>query len=206
MSTVKAEPFSFIDLFAGIGGTRLGFESAGGRCVFTSEWDRFARKTYEENFRDDPTHVFASDIREVEAPWNVPDHDVLLAGFPCQPFSLAGVSKKNSLGREHGFLDKTQGTLFFDIARILKFNRPRAFMLENVKNLLGHDSGRTFEVIRSVLEDDLGYVVSHQVLMLGTGSRSIGRESSSSGSIPARRSAGHHSTSTESTCRQLLQT
>ena len=164
MASPRISPFTFIDLFAGIGGTRLGFESVGGRCVFTSEWDRFARQTYEENFRDDATHVFASDIREVEAPWHVPDHDVLLAGFPCQPFSLAGVSKKNSLGREHGFLDKTQGTLFFDIARILKFSRPRAFMLENVKNLVGHDGGRTFEVIRSVLEEDLGYVVSHRVL------------------------------------------
>ena len=146
---------SISDLFAGIGGTRLGFESAGGRCVFTSEWDRFARKTYEENFRDDITHVFATDIRDVNAPWDIPDHDVLLAGFPCQPFSLAGVSKKNSLGREHGFLDETQGTLFFDIARILKFNRPRAFMLENVKNLRGHDKGRTFEVILKVLEEEL---------------------------------------------------
>ena len=164
MAHVETGKFSFVDLFAGIGGTRLGFESVGGRCVFTSEWDRFARRTYEENFRDDVSHVFASDIREVEAPWQVPDHDVLLAGFPCQPFSLAGVSKKNSLGRQHGFLDKTQGTLFFDIARILEFSRPRAFMLENVKNLVGHDGGRTFEVIRGVLADELGYVISHRVL------------------------------------------
>ena len=164
MKSTKAPTFDFIDLFAGIGGTRLGFESVGGRCVFTSEWDRFARKTYEENFRDDPTHVFATDIRNVNAPSDIPDHDVLLAGFPCQPFSLAGVSKKNSLGRDHGFLDETQGTLFFDIARILRFNRPRAFMLENVKNLRGHDKGRTFEVIFKVLEEELGYTVSHRII------------------------------------------
>lgn len=156
--------FSFLDLFAGIGGTRLGFEAVGGQCVFTSEWDRFARRTYEENFRDDAAHITAADIRSVEAPWEIPDHDVLLAGFPCQPFSLAGVSKKNSLGRAHGFLDETQGTLFYDIARILQFNRPRAFMLENVKNLKGHDRGQTFSTIMRVLEDELGYVVSHRVI------------------------------------------
>ena len=107
MKSNKAPTFDFIDLFAGIGGTRLGFESAGGRCVFTSEWDRFARKTYEENFRDDITHVFATDIRDVNAPWDIPDHDVLLAGFvpavqPC------GSVEENSLGREHGFLDETR--------------------------------------------------------------------------------------------------
>lgn len=164
MKARKRDTFSFIDLFAGIGGTRLGFEGAGGRCVFTAEWDRFARKSYEENFRDPVSHSFASDIREVDSPHEVPDHDVLLAGFPCQPFSLAGVTKKNSLGRAHGFLDETQGTLFYEIARILKSNRPRAFMLENVKNLRGHDSGRTFSTILQVLEDELGYVVSYQVL------------------------------------------
>lgn len=164
MKASASKGFAFIDLFAGVGGTRLGFESVGGRCVFTSEWDRFARRTYEENFRDHVAHVFSTDIRQVEAPWQVPDHDVLLAGFPCQPFSLAGVSKKNSLGREHGFLDRTQGTLFFDIARILKFCRPRAFMLENVKNLVGHDHGRTFAVIKQVLEEELGYVIAHSVI------------------------------------------
>lgn len=164
MKVRQRNAFSFIDLFAGIGGTRLGFEGAGGRCVFTAEWDRFARKSYEENFRDPVSHRFASDIREVNTPCEVPDHDVLLAGFPCQPFSLAGVTKKNSLGRAHGFLDETQGTLFYEIARILKNNRPRAFMLENVKNLRGHDSGKTFSTIMQVLEDDLGYVVASRVL------------------------------------------
>lgn len=157
-----AEPdFSFIDLFAGIGGTRLGFESIGGECVFTSEWDKFAQETYRANFP--PTHPISGDIREVNAE-DVPDHDVLIAGFPCQPFSLAGVSKKNSLGRAHGFACNTQGTLFFDIARILDAKRPSAFLLENVKNLAGHDKGRTLEVILKTLHDELGYHVDYKVI------------------------------------------
>jgi len=159
----RHSPFEFIDLFAGVGGTRLGFQSVGGKCVFTSEWDRFARLTYEANFETDPTHPFVGDITKVDAS-EVPAHDVLLAGFPCQPFSLAGVSKKNSLGRAHGFLDDAQGTLFFDIARILEAHRPRAFMLENVKNLKSHDSGRTFEVIMRILEEELGYCVATRVI------------------------------------------
>lgn len=163
MSSPQHTPFHFIDLFAGIGGTRLGFETAGGSCVLSAEWDRFARATYQENFPEGPNHVFASDITKVDAR-SIPDHDVLLAGFPCQPFSLAGVSKKNSLGRAHGFLDETQGTLFFDIARILASKRPRAFMLENVKNLAGHDGGRTFDVIRDVLEVELGYRISYRII------------------------------------------
>lgn len=150
--------FSFIDLFAGIGGCRIGMEQAGGECVFTSEWDRFARKTYEANFpvggNDD--HPFVGDIKAVDHA-DVPDHDVLVAGFPCQPFSIAGVSKKNSLGRPHGFLDPTQGTLFFDVARLIEKKRPRAFLLENVRNLRSHDGGNTFRVIRARLEDELGY-------------------------------------------------
>lgn len=159
----RHSPFEFIDLFAGIGGTRLGFQSVGGKCVFTSERDRFARQTYEANFGIDPTHPFVGDITQVDAS-EVPPHDVLLAGFPCQPFSLAGVSKKNSLGRAHGFLDDAQGTLFFDIARILEAHRPRAFMLENVKNLRSHDSGRTLEVIMRILEEELKYCVSTRVI------------------------------------------
>ena len=147
--------FTFVDLFAGIGGIRLGFESAGGTCVFTSEWDKFARLTYETNFPSDDDHSFAGDITKVHAQ-EVPDHDVLLAGFPCQPFSIAGVSKKNALGRPHGFSDATQGTLFFDVARLIEGKRPRAFMLENVRNLLSHDRGRTFEIIQNVLRDELG--------------------------------------------------
>ena len=133
--------FTFVDLFAGIGGTRLGFEANGGKCVFTSEWNTYARKTYIENFGEG--HPIAGDITQVEAQ-AIPDHDILLAGFPCQPFSLAGVSKKNSLGRAHGFQCVTQGTLFFDIERIIEAKRPAAFLLENVKNLLSHDKGRTF--------------------------------------------------------------
>ena len=158
----STEPnFSFIDLFAGIGGTRLGFEKIGGECVFTSEWDKFAQETYRANFP--PTHSITGDIREVVES-DVPDHDVLIAGFPCQPFSLAGVSKKNSLGRAHGFACETQGTLFFDIARILNAKRPAAFLLENVKNLAGHDKGRTLEVILKTLHDELGYHVDYKVI------------------------------------------
>jgi DNA (cytosine-5)-methyltransferase 1 len=151
--------FKFIDLFAGIGGFRIAFQDAGGECVFTSEWDKFAKKTYERNFGEIPF----GDITKIKE-GEIPDHDVLCAGFPCQPFSLAGVSKKNSLGRKHGFDDETQGTLFFDVKRIIKHHRPKAFMLENVKNLLSHDKGRTFEVIRKSLEDDLGYTITWKIV------------------------------------------
>lgn len=153
--------FTFIDLFAGIGGIRLGFDRAGGRCVFTSEWNAFSQKTYAANFGDD--HEINGDITKIEAA-DVPDHDVLLAGFPCQPFSIAGVSKKNSLGRAHGFACETQGTLFFDVARILERKRPKAFLLENVKNLVSHDKGRTFDVIMRTLRDELGYTVQAKVI------------------------------------------
>jgi len=155
--------FRFIDLFAGIGGLRIGFDGIGGHCVFTSEWDKYARKTYQANFRDN--HELAGDIREFADDLDsIPEHDVLLAGFPCQPFSIAGVSKKNSLGRAHGFLDETQGTLFFDTARIIKHHQPTAFLLENVKNLERHDKGRTFETIMKVLEQELGYHVQTRVI------------------------------------------
>lgn len=153
--------FTFIDLFAGIGGMRMGFEAAGGRCLFTSEWNPFARKTYTANFG--AGHRIAGDIREQDEN-EIPDHDVLLAGFPCQPFSIAGVSKKNALGRPHGFACATQGTLFFDVARILAAKRPSAFLLENVKNLVNHDRGRTFQVIRQTLEEELGYRISWRVI------------------------------------------
>ena len=158
--------FRFIDLFAGIGGLRIGFEAIGGRCVFTSEWDRWSTKTYEANFPDsDVDHVMAGDIRPYGAdPSLIPEFDVLLAGFPCQPFSLAGVSKKNSLGRAHGFADEKQGNLFFDIERIIRHHRPAAFLLENVKHLQRHDQGRTFEVIRRTLEDELGYAIDFRVI------------------------------------------
>ncbi|MBX3077972.1 MAG: DNA (cytosine-5-)-methyltransferase [Cryobacterium sp.] len=153
--------FTFIDLFAGIGGIRKGFESAGGECVFTSEWDKFAQQTYAANYPDG--HDIAGDITTISTD-DIPDHDVLLGGFPCQPFSIAGVSKKNALGRPHGFEDKTQGTLFFDVARIVEAKRPAAFLLENVKNLTRHDKGRTFETIMNVLRDDLGYHVEARVV------------------------------------------
>lgn len=155
------EGFAFIDLFAGIGGIRTAFEGIGGHCVFTSEWDGYAQKTYSRNFQDG--HPIAGDITQVQAN-DIPDHDVLLAGFPCQPFSIAGVSKKNALGRAHGFACETQGTLFFDVARIIETKRPRAFLLENVKNLISHDKGRTFDVIRRTLTEDLGYHINWRVI------------------------------------------
>ncbi len=150
--------FTFIDLFAGIGGMRIGFEEAGGRCVFSSEWDRWAQVTYQANFGEVPK----GDIRLIGEE-EIPNHDVLLAGFPCQPFSIAGVSKKRALSRPHGFEDETQGTLFFEIERILRAKRPRAVVLENVRNLISHDRGRTFEVIRRHLAG-AGYVVSWQIV------------------------------------------
>lgn len=161
-----ADGFTFIDLFAGIGGLRRPFEEIGGKCVFTSEWDRYSRQTYAANFHDNPfEHELAGDIRPYAAdPSRVPSHDVLLAGFPCQPFSIAGVSKKNALGRPHGFLCDTQGTLFYDLAKIVAYHRPKAFLLENVKNLERHDGGRTFATVLHVLQEELGYKVKHRVI------------------------------------------
>jgi DNA (cytosine-5)-methyltransferase 1 len=155
--------FKFIDLFAGIGGIRLGFEAHGGQCVFTSEWNKFAQKTYMENFPQNPNHTFVGDITTIDEK-DIPDHDVLLAGFPCQPFSIAGVSKKNALGRPHGFECTTQGTLFFDVARIIAEKTPKAFLLENVKNLLSHDKGNTFKVIINTLREELGYEIHYKVI------------------------------------------
>ena len=153
--------FRFVDLFAGIGGIRMGFEAHGGECVFTSEWNDFSKKTYIENYGDH--QQFVGDIVPFPAE-DVPDHDVLLGGFPCQPFSIAGVSKKNSLGRPHGFECTTQGTLFFDVARMLATKRPAAFLLENVRNLLSHDKGNTFAVILQTLKLELGYDVHYKVI------------------------------------------
>jgi DNA (cytosine-5)-methyltransferase 1 len=155
--------FTFIDLFAGIGGIRHAFDRHGGRCVFTSEWNSFAQKTYLANFPQESGHQLAGDITQIDAE-DVPDHDVLLAGFPCQPFSIAGVSKKNALGRPHGFQDSTQGTLFYDVARIIAVKQPKAFLLENVKNLLSHDKGMTFAIIMNILQEELGYEVHHKVI------------------------------------------
>ncbi|MDR0601932.1 MAG: DNA (cytosine-5-)-methyltransferase [Treponema sp.] len=153
--------FTFIDLFAGIGGIRKGFELAGGKCVFTSEWDAYARKTYTTNFpSNEPVYGDITQISEKE----IPGHDVLLAGFPCQPFSIAGVSKKNALGCPTGFADLTQGTLFFDVARIIKEKKPKAFVLENVKNLKSHNKGNTFKVITSTLTRELGYTIDYKVI------------------------------------------
>ncbi|OHX50687.1 DNA (cytosine-5-)-methyltransferase [Cytobacillus oceanisediminis] len=151
--------YNFIDLFAGIGGIRKAFEPYG-TCVFSCEWDKKAQETYFANYGEYPV----GDIRTVNEKYDIPHHDILLAGFPCQPFSLAGVSKKNSLGRNHGFLDETQGTLFWDIARIIKEKEPQAFLLENVKNLRSHDKGQTFKVIKNVLENELGYTVYDEVI------------------------------------------
>lgn len=166
--------FTFIDLFAGIGGIRKAFEDVGGKCLLTSEWNPYAVKTYKANYFNDDKHIFNEDIRDITLSKNleiseeeaykhieqvVPDHDVLLAGFPCQPFSIAGVSKKNALGIAHGFECKTQGTLFFDVARIIAAKKPKAFLLENVKNLKSHDKGKTFQIIMQTL-DELGYWVA----------------------------------------------
>lgn len=149
-SNKKKNKYTFIDLFAGIGGLRLAFESTGAHCVYSNEWNKFSQTTYKANFNETPD----DDITKVKVT-DIPDHDILVGGFPCQPFSIAGVSKKNSLGRATGFEDKTQGTLFFNICKILKEKRPKAFMLENVKNLLSHDGKRTFGVIKDSLEKKL---------------------------------------------------
>ena len=157
-----AGEFTFIDLFAGIGGLRYGFDEIGGNCVFTSEWNKYAQTTYMANFPC-TSHEVAGDITQIDAA-DIPAHDVLLAGFPCQPFSIAGVSKKNSLGRLHGFRCDAQGTLFFDVARIIEAHQPKAFVLENVKNLMSHDKGKTFAVIYKTLTEELGYQVDWRVI------------------------------------------
>jgi DNA (cytosine-5)-methyltransferase 1 len=155
----EAQNYTFIDLFAGIGGTRIAFEKAGGRCVFSSEWDKYAQLTYAANFGEIPH----GDIRQISGA-EIPDHDILVGGFPCQPFSISGVSKKNALDRPHGFKDPTQGTLFFELKRIINSKQPRAFLLENVKNLVSHDRGNTFRTIINTLESELGYTVYTKIL------------------------------------------
>lgn len=152
------------DLFAGIGGIRLGFETAFGddiKTVFVSEWNKFACRTYEANFGTIPE--IQGDITKISTN-DIPDIDLLVGGFPCQPFSIAGVSKKNSMGRAHGFADETQGTLFFDVARVIRDKQPMAFMLENVKNLQSHDKGNTWRVIEHVLSEELGYHIYPKIL------------------------------------------
>ncbi|RME92825.1 MAG: DNA (cytosine-5-)-methyltransferase [Verrucomicrobia bacterium] len=153
------QPLRFVDLFCGIGGFRIAFERAGCECVFSCDRDKYCRQTYAANFGEMPH----GDIHEV-AIADIPPFDILCAGFPCQPFSIAGVSKKSSLGRSHGFQDKDQGNLFFDLAAILSHHRPAAFVLENVKHLQRHDRGRTFEIIRRTLTEELGYTLYHKVI------------------------------------------
>jgi DNA (cytosine-5)-methyltransferase 1 len=151
--------FTFIDLFAGIGGFRLAFEHVGGQCVFASEWDKFSQQTYLANFGHKP----AGDITKILSE-DIADHDILTGGFPCQPFSIAGVTKHNALGNSHGFQHPTQGTLFFEIVRIIKDKQPKAFILENVKNLTTHNKGQTFETIKWTLEEELKYHIFYKVL------------------------------------------
>lgn len=150
--------FNFIDLFAGIGGFRLAMQNIGGHCTFSSEWDKDAQKTYYANFGEFPS----GDITKIKAS-DIPNHDVLCAGFPCQPFSLAGVSARNSLDTAHGFACKIQGTLFFDVARIIKEKRPKIVFLENVRNIVNHDGGNTFKVIQNTIEE-LGYSFSYKII------------------------------------------
>lgn len=159
MAKNKKTNLKFIDLFAGIGGFHIAFESAGAKCVFVSEWDKFARQTYEHNFKKRNPEIFkndnfAGDITKVD-PENIPDFDILTGGFPCQPFSQAGHKK--------GF-NETRGTLFFDIVNILDKKRPKAFFLENVRHLFKHDEGRTFKTIEKVLKEDLGYSLYTQIV------------------------------------------
>lgn len=156
-----SEPrFTFIDLFAGMGGFRLAMQAHGGKCVFSSEWNKYAQKTYLANFGEMP---FGDITKEMTKSYIPQSFDILCAGFPCQPFSIAGVSKKKSLGRETGFKDKTQGTLFFDVADIISRHRPKAFYLENVKNLMSHDKGNTFQIIKGALEE-LNYSLHYLVM------------------------------------------
>lgn len=166
VSRPKETFFKYIDLFAGIGGFRRTFDAIGGECIFTSEWDKYARQTYSDNYVSN--HVLAGDIKNftksVEDLERIPEHDMLIAGFPCQPFSIAGVSKKNSLGRDHGFRDQAQGTLFFDLAQIIEHHRPSIILLENVKNLTSHDVGKTFKIIKGTLQEELGYHITHKVV------------------------------------------
>jgi DNA (cytosine-5)-methyltransferase 1 len=151
--------FRFIDLFCGVGGFRLAFERAGCKCVWSCDWNEKAQVTYEANFGEKPY----GDIHKV-AVADIPPHDILCGGFPCQPFSIAGVSKKLSLGRKHGFEDKEQGNLFFEIANIIEFHQPAAFVLENVKHLKNHDKGRTFQIIYDTLTNALGYQVYWDII------------------------------------------
>lgn len=156
----KQYRFTFVDLFAGMGGFRLAMQAQGGKCVFSSEWNKHAQKTYFANFGEMPFGDITQEITKSRIPRYF---DVLCAGFPCQPFSIAGVSKNSSLGRKTGFADKTRGTLFFEVADIINRHRPKAFFLENVKNLVSHDKGNTFRIIKETLEE-LNYSIHFRVV------------------------------------------
>ncbi|KHS78255.1 DNA cytosine methyltransferase [Pectobacterium brasiliense] len=158
LKPAKDAKFKFIDLFAGIGGVRLGFQNAGGACVFSSEYDRGAQNTYKINHGEYPF----GDITRIDEK-QIPEHDILLAGFPCQPFSHAGVSARNAVGKQHGFLCDTQGTLFFDVLRVIKEKKPKVVFLENVRNLETHDQGKTFDTIKRSIEEE-GYVFFHKII------------------------------------------
>ena len=153
--------FKFIDLFAGIGGFHLALESLGGECVFASEIDDKARRTYHDNFGifpfGDIRDITGADKNDEMVRWSIPNHNILAGGFPCQPFSLAGVSSRNSLGLAHGLKDTTKGTLFFDICRIVEIKQPDVIFLENVRNIISHDKGNTFKVIKKAIKEELGY-------------------------------------------------
>lgn len=159
--------FTFVDLFAGIGGFRLALQRQGGLGVFSSEWDKGAQKTYLENYGEHPfgdiTAITNEKIDDATLNQLVPDHDVLAAGFPCQPFSHAGVSARNSVGKDHGFKCDTQGTLFFDVMRISVVKKPQVLFLENVRNIEGHDKGLTFNVIKNSIEE-IGYEFKYSII------------------------------------------
>lgn len=163
---VKSE-FKFIDLFAGIGGFRMALQELGGNCVFSSEWDNAAQTTYCNNYGELPfgdiRRFTGEGVSDADLSQMIPDHDILAAGFPCQPFSRAGVSARNALNKKHGFACDTQGTLFYDIMRIAEIKRPKVLFLENVRNLKSHDKGRTFKVIEESI-NDLGYSFSHSII------------------------------------------
>jgi DNA (cytosine-5)-methyltransferase 1 len=158
---LKKANFSFIDLFAGIGGFHLGLEKIGGECVYASEWDKYAGSTYKSWYPN--TRVDSRDIRKIDISRDIPKHDVLAGGFPCQPFSLAGVSKKNSMGLKHGFDDAKQGNIFLQICKIVKIHQPKVVFLENVKNLVSHDRGQTWMTIQKKL-DKLDYEVRWNII------------------------------------------
>jgi len=158
---LKKANFSFIDLFAGIGGFHLGLQKVGGECLYASEWDKYAASTYKSWYPNTP--VDSRDIRKIDISREIPKHDVLAGGFPCQPFSLAGVSKKNSMGMKHGFDDAQQGNLFVQICKIVKIHQPKVVFLENVKNLISHDGGLTWMTIQKKLET-LDYEVHWKII------------------------------------------